>query len=372
METIHRDYAPLDVRFYFVYKALAHPELNGYVQPVTLDERLMHVKEARRTLGSTIPWICDGMDNAVKEAFGNRPNSEFIIGPDGTILVARDWSSPDTLRADLERLVGPVEKPTSIDQLGLKTAAAPNEAPTGLVKGVERPGDGRALVTTPIAGEDGEPFYVKLRAEAGRDLLEGGRGQLYLGFHLDPLYHVHWNNLVEPIRVTIAGPDGVTLAQTTLTGPKVDAPADADPREFLVDVGDATQSTRLRITVSYFACNDDAGWCKPVSQAYDVTIKADPHGGRVMSGRAGRRGAGGRPGRRDTGQRPGTQRQPGGRDRVEQMFQRMDRNGDGKISRDEAPAQLRRSFDRMDTNGDGQLTVDEFRASRTGTRGGRS
>ena len=52
METIERDYSPRGVRFFYVYKALAHPELNGYVQPVTLDERLMHVEEAELTLGA--------------------------------------------------------------------------------------------------------------------------------------------------------------------------------------------------------------------------------------------------------------------------------------------------------------------------------
>ena len=40
------------------------------------------------------------------------------------------------------------------------------------------------------------PFYAKLRAEAEPEVLEKGSGKLYLGFHLDPLYEVHWNNEV--------------------------------------------------------------------------------------------------------------------------------------------------------------------------------
>ena len=45
------DYAPNGVKFYHMYEALAHPELDGYVTPFTLEERLIQVKEAHRTLG---------------------------------------------------------------------------------------------------------------------------------------------------------------------------------------------------------------------------------------------------------------------------------------------------------------------------------
>lgn len=44
------------------------------------------------------------------------------------------------------------------------------------------------------------------------------------------------------------------------------------------------------------------------------------------------------------------------------FFQRLDRDGDGKISKDEAPEQLKERFAMMDTNGDGFLSFDEFRA----------
>lgn len=43
-------------------------------------------------------------------------------------------------------------------------------------------------------------------------------------------------------------------------------------------------------------------------------------------------------------------------------FERIDRDGDGKISRDEAPDPLKERFAMLDTNGDGVVTQDEFRA----------
>ena len=55
------------------------------------------------------------------------------------------------------------------------------------------------------------PFYAKLRAEGDPDLLATGTGTMYLGFHLDPLYRVHWNNEVDPVEFEITAPAGVTV-----------------------------------------------------------------------------------------------------------------------------------------------------------------
>ena len=51
-----------------------------------------------------------------------------------------------------------------------------------------------------------------------------------------------------------------------------------------------------------------------------------------------------------------------------QRFQAWDRNKDGKLSRDELPANLRRNFDRVDTNGDGAISPAEDAAIRGGNR----
>ena len=290
---MYRDYSPRGVQFYYVYKALAHPETNGYVTPYTLAERLLHVREARRTLGSGIAWIADTMENDLKHALGDAPNSEFVIDAEGRVAGRRAWSDPHALRRDLEALCGPVENPTSAEDVQLETLPPPEIAAKGVVPRLELPGDLRPLKVVPQLAGEPQPFYAKLRAEADDALLRRGQGTLYLGFFMDPIYGVHWNNLTKPIRVELAAAEGVEIEPATLRGPQVDEPGDSDPREFLVEVRSDAGRPALRLTVSYFACNDDEGWCKSVRQEYVVHLEADPDGGRVQRrGRAGRQATG--------------------------------------------------------------------------------
>ena len=42
------------------------------------------------------------------------------------------------------------------------------------------------------------------------------------------------------------------------------------------------------------------------------------------------------------------------------MFDRMDRNSDGKLADDEVPERMKSNLSRIDTNGDGTVTKAEF------------
>lgn len=291
------DYEPKGVKFFYIYKALAHPENDGYVQPFTQAERLLHVKEARRTIGSRVPWICDTMDNTLKHALGDAPNSEFVIDPEGKVVRRRQWSRPDELRRDLEELVGPVEQPTRVSDLHLKTEPPPRVAAKGVVPRIERPAGLEALRIEPELAADGDkkpvPFYAKLRAEADASLRQTGRGKLSIALHLDPLYHVHWNNLMKPLRVEFdAAEDAVT--PRVWDGPKVDAASDIDPREFLAEINVGENRQPLGLTVKYFACSDEQGFCLAVTQRYTIHFERDPDAGWVQNrNRRGSRGGGG-------------------------------------------------------------------------------
>ena len=64
-----------------------------------------------------------------------------------------------------------------------------------------------------------------------------------------------------------------------------------------------------------------------------------------------------------TGQSPDSvpQRRGGSDQSVDRILRQIDRNGDGKIGRDEAGPELRRWFDRLDRDGDGKLGAAELR-----------
>ena len=283
MEALYRDFSPKGVQFYYIYKSLAHPELQGYINPFTLEERFMHVQEAKRTLGTRIPWIVDQMDNRIRHALGSRSNPEFLVDPSGEVVYKMGWSNPQRLRRQLEERVGPVENPTRLEDLNLPTAPPPMSAASGVVPRLDRPVTGHHYMLpvrrTPEWSDEGRPYYAKLRAEADRTLLKEGRGRLYIGFFMDPLYGVHWNNLSAPIRVSIQAAEGMTVTPSQLVGPKVEAESDIDPREFMVDIETTRMDQPLRLTANYFACNDQEGWCIPMTQRYQIYLERDQDGG---------------------------------------------------------------------------------------------
>lgn len=333
---MYRDYAPKGVRFFFIYKSLAHPELQGnYVQPFTDDERRAHARQAIAQLGASIPWLVDPIDNRLKHALGNRANSEFVIDPDGKIVRKRAWSDPAALRKDLEELVGRVERITQVDEvkLNVKLPLAASAA-TGAVDRLPRAGM-FPLVCRPQAPNE-TMFYAKLRAEADLDLIDEGHGRLYLGFYLDPFHTAHWNNLTEPLKFTIEAPETVELSQRTGEAPLGSAESDADPREFLLNVANWPEDAALHLTVTYAACVEQS--CHRIRQTYVLRRQHDKDAGNALV--AGFRGL--------------------SRDQMVELLMAKDKNGDGKLARDELNSLLRQRFKDYDLNADGILDDKEI------------
>ena len=312
----------------------------------------MHVAEAKRKLGSRIPWICDSISNDLKHALGNAPNSEFIIGPDGKILTARRWSSPSTLRDDLAELVGRVESPTTVADIGMQRLEPPKTAKKGVVPRVQLPGRMTPILVEAVAGE--EPFYAKLRAE----MTSGDSGKLYIGFFLDPLYKVHWNNRAAPLEFTIEPPEDVEISPATGKGPDVEADADADPREFLLELSGRSNEP-FKLTVKYFACDDAETFCKPVTQQYLITLRPDRDGGSRRSSRSRGGSFRGRPS-------PSPPRRPGNDAKTSRslrksvaLFKKHDANRDGSLDKSEWSA-IDPSPGEADTNSDGGISLREL------------
>jgi hypothetical protein len=333
---VYRDYGPKKVQFYFVYKALAHPERNGILQPITLDERLVQAREATKRLGNTIPFLVDAMDNRLKHALGDRNNSEFIIDPKGKIVRKRTWSDPEAVRKDLEELVGKVDKITKPEDIVLKVEEPPaGAAAKGVVEKVSRTGM-VPLFAPPQVEKDGPLFFAKLRAEAETAVIEQGKGKLYLGFHLDPFHKVYWNNLKKPLRFELEPQEGVKLSIKGGESPKSKVEKDIDPREFLLDVEAWPEGKTVRLIVTYAACTDNV--CHEVRQVYELRRLLDRDGGRATGG--------------------------GFRARTpEEALKRLlegDKNADGKLTKEELPSSLQARFAEFDLNKDGLLDKDEI------------
>ena len=284
METVRNDFAPKGVKFYYIYKSLAHPGIRGYVSPLTIQERLMHVHEAKRLLGSKIPWLCDTMDNDFKHALGNAQNSEFLIDPEGKVITRQPWSHPENLRKVLETIIGPVDQPTTLSDLGTEFIVKwpSSKIPSGLIPKLQLPNRMVPLTILPLKQERSLPFYVKLHAQADHSFLDHGKGTLYLGFFLDPIYKVHWNNLTKPLEFSIKIPTGVNISPTKGFAAKVKETSDKDPREFILAIDSSNYEQPLVLKTRYFACDDADTFCVPVTQQYSIYLKPDLDGGSMQ------------------------------------------------------------------------------------------
>ncbi len=373
VEAVYQDYKDRDdIQFFFMYKSLAHPELNGYVQAMTLEERLEHIVEAKRVLGTRIDWLCDGMDNAVRHTLGFGPNTQIVIAPSGKIAHTLGWSDGEVLREQIASFVGDAPTHTHVADLNLKKGdpyRRQRSYQEGVLKKPTFSSELSPIKITPI-DDARSPLYVKPRVEVDSNVFEQGKGELYLGFFLDPIHHVHWNNLAAPLKYEITASDGTVISPSAGTAPTVKQETDSDPREFALSVSSLSEARTAELAIHYFACSDEEGWCRPVTQKYTLTFERDRDGGGT-NGRSFRVG--------------NNQRRPGGPPRgnqtgvIEQMRQRildMDSNQDGSISLEEAPEQMRERFAEMDQNNDGKLDKVELetmfeRRARQGNQGRR-
>ncbi|MDA9764608.1 EF-hand domain-containing protein [Opitutales bacterium] len=377
VEAVYQDYKDVDdVQFFYLYKTLAHPEYQGYVQPATLEERLAHIPEVKRVLDTSLAWLCDSMDNAIRHTLGLGPNSQIIFNPAGEIVHALGWSDGDVLRRELVKLIGDTDTHTTVADLNLDRQKSAMDEKTVQKGKLESPSFSEPLVPLQITakGDSKQPLYVKPRVEVTQGVLQRGRGEMYLGFHLDPIHHVHWNNLAAPLQYELKLPEGVYMSPRRGAAEEVAVESDADPREFVIEVTSSIPGEKFDLSFHYFACSDEEGWCVPVTQTYEVTLTADQDGGSTM-GRSFNRGGG----RQNNQAGRGQGRAPGGRQpmnaaQLKERILQADADGDGKISESEAPQQMANQFQRVDQDSDGFLDeaeIDTFVSrSRPGGQGG--
>lgn len=289
VEAMHADYASKGVQFFYFYKSLRHPELNGYVQAQNMTERFLQLEEARTKLGTNVTWIADTLDDSMRIGLGAGPNSLYLISPEGEIVAASNRIEGNNFRELLDRLVGKVEKPTQPNELGLPRVGRPkNQTNQETDILVHRPQGLTIVSVTPAKPED--TYYVKLRAEADRDLLATGTGRLFLGFYPDPIHDAHWNNLVEPMKFVLTVPDGITATPTEATAAQGPGDSDTQPRQFWVDIDGAIPYDELGLTLHYYGCTPDM--CMALTHEYTVLLEDENRGSRTFGMNRGPRSRG--------------------------------------------------------------------------------
>ncbi|MEM1225542.1 MAG: hypothetical protein AAGJ40_07580 [Planctomycetota bacterium] len=290
IEAASRDYLPKDVQFFYFYKSLRHPELNGYVEAQNMKERLLQLAEARTMLGTKLPWIADTIDNQLRDGLKSRSNSMYLISPGGNIVFAADRLDGVSLREALGERVGNVDRPTRETDLNLpRLPRYRQSANVDTDTRVSRP-DGLVIVTTkPKAAS--ETYYVKLRAEADNDLLKTGTGRLFLGFYPDPIHGVHWNNLTTPMKYSLTLPDGVKVTPAEANAKKGPGDKDVEPRQFWVDIESDSPGASFELSMHYFGCTETM--CKALTQDYTVQLTPAEMGSSTFGFNRGPRGAGG-------------------------------------------------------------------------------
>lgn len=318
LEAIYRDYKDKNVQFLIIYKSIVHPGTNGVIDAFTKEERIKQLALAKKRLGTTVPIVSDSLDGDIVKALESAPNAEFVVDPEGKLVYRKFWHDPAALRTFLEERVGKVDNPTKVADLNMKLVFPKAGAPRGLVKPVKMPGRMAILNTAPQlqedagAKDDAPPYFAKLLAEADRKAMSGGEGKLYLGFYLDPVYQVHWNNPAGGLSFSIDDPNDAGFEPIVGQTPEYKHETDVDPREFVINFQAQKRGAKLRLTVRYTICDDNGKFCMPVEQHYTLEMT----------------------------------RKRGGASRAGQWMTELvgdpmsyDKNGDGLASRDELPKQ---------------------------------
>jgi len=348
IEATSQAYESGDIRFFYIYRYLSHPENNGYLQPFHIMERARQAQLAVQLLQTRIPWLLDTMDNEVAKTLLHEGNhaSIFIFSSDGRQRFAGAISDLSAFRKALENLAGAPDAanaPSRTPALKLKPI---NLKPAEVVSRIEFNPVVDAFLPLEISPQASRsPYYVKLRAEASTTLLKSGAGKVYLGFHIDPLYNMEWDNSKDPLKYKVYTPEGV-LAPSVNRAPRITAePMDSEPREFILEARNLDLSKPISIKVEYNVSSPDRRSREKISQSYLVYLRSDPCAGQAY--------------RRQIPYGDSSTIRVSIND-IHPDLMKYDANHDGRLERKEVPGTLNMKFPNIDTNGDGYLSDEEY------------
>jgi hypothetical protein len=349
IEALANDFKPLNVQCFYLYGALAHPENNGYLQPFNLKERRRQVQLAESLLMTKTPWLYDGMDNqALAAVKGNDDSNVFVYDAEGGELHRGSLTDHNPLLSVLQKNAGTPPETSDPEIYPTPRIAALNPGkPDRLDRVNINPEKESFSAVRTVPDESRIPFYAKLRVEADTELLKTGSGRLYLGFHLDPLYSVQWDNESDPLEYVIWSPVGIAAPSTDQAPEIRGAPVDNEPREFVLSARQLDLTKSLKLRVGYSVYSPLMERTITVSQSYTIQLEEDPFGGKAYRRQIAHKD----PPRRNSAPMPFELRH-------------LDMNGDGRLSRSELSGNLWSKFPEIDTDRDGYISESEYRKYR--------
>ncbi|QBG46368.1 hypothetical protein EGM51_02755 [Verrucomicrobia bacterium S94] len=351
IEAAARDFYPQGIRFYYIYKYLRHPENNGYIKPFTLRARAQHTLVAKEQLGTAVPWLYDTMDNdTAYRLAGENGTGIFIFSGSGEEIFSGTLADHARLYEKLTELSSPVTEPFDIETLPEPTLEPVNIRESQLVPRVKVSMEDRLQPLEITPGQTRQPYFVKARVEGSEALLESGDGKLYLGFHIDPLFDVEWNNLGEPLKYQLKTPSGVVAPSINSAARVTVAATDTEPREFMLQARKLDLDKPLTLQVTYSVHRNKRNI--EVTQNYLVYLQKDRFGGEVF----GRQIPLVTPAESPSGESSTTRSSSAYR----AMLRRYDIDRNGKLTADEVIGRLHTYFDRIDSNSDGAIDAEEY------------
>ena len=96
------------VLFIVLYQREAHAGESRFVdieQPETMEARTELASKSCEELNIATLVVIDDMDNSVRKAYGELPNSAYMIQKGGGVFYKEAWARPDEWGPHLEKLV---------------------------------------------------------------------------------------------------------------------------------------------------------------------------------------------------------------------------------------------------------------------------
>jgi thiol-disulfide isomerase/thioredoxin len=117
LHELHRRFADR-VRFVIVNVREAHPG-KAFPQPKTMEVKLAHATKLRDIYGFTFDVAADDIDGTLHRAMSPKPNSAYVLAPDGTILFRAQWANDAQALAAALEAVGRRQMPRPTESGGV-------------------------------------------------------------------------------------------------------------------------------------------------------------------------------------------------------------------------------------------------------------